>query len=82
MTKKITRYPNKLRGKRFGLTDSIVKDTFEGVDNRYVFKGLSDEPTICAHFGCPKHISLMEQLYGNKCVEHQNNKPYLHLFKR
>ena len=32
------------------------------------------EPTVCAHFGCGKHLSLIEQLAGKVCTEHMNIK--------
>lgn len=31
----------------------------------------SHEPIVCRHFGCGKHLSLLEQLHGNHCYEHQ-----------
>jgi len=28
------------------------------------------EPVICKHFGCGKHLTLNEQLAGDHCREH------------
>lgn len=36
------------------------------------FKGMDiDEPQVCSHFGCSKHLSLEELRFGSKCVHHQ-----------
>lgn len=27
---------------------------------------------ICSHFGCGKHLTLQESLFGDRCINHQN----------
>lgn len=81
MTLKVTGYPNLSRKQYRSYLDELTDDSFKEMEERYQFRGLNEEPVICNHFGCSKHLSLMEQLYGNKCIKHQNNKPYIYLFK-
>lgn len=39
------------------------------------FKGSDiNEPVVCAHFGCPTHLSLQEQRFGKFCIRHQQKK--------
>lgn len=32
------------------------------------------EDSVCAQFGCGKHLTLDEQLAGNYCMEHKGKK--------
>lgn len=32
--------------------------------------GTENEPAVCKHFGCGKHLSLEESKYGDRCREH------------
>lgn len=34
-----------------------------------------EEPFICSHFGCAKTLTRQEQLFGNKCIHHQQITP-------
>ena len=43
-----------------------TKDQFEGTD--------IEEPQRCSQFGCGKKLSLEEQRFGNKCINHQTKK--------
>jgi hypothetical protein len=33
------------------------------------------EPVVCSRFGCGKHLTDREQLFGNKCSDCQQIKP-------
>lgn len=33
------------------------------------------DPYICSHFGCGHHLTPQEQLYGGRCVKHQEREP-------
>jgi hypothetical protein len=45
-------------------------------DNAYKIKPIvfypspKTEPPVCKHFGCGRHLSPQEQLYGDKCISH------------
>lgn len=32
------------------------------------------EKRLCAHFGCPVELSITEQLYNDRCHEHQKEQ--------
>src|SRR5690242_7331119 len=32
------------------------------------------EPKVCSHFGCGKKLSLREELFGSKCIDHSINE--------
>ncbi len=36
----------------------------------YRIDNTPEEPVICTRFGCGKHLTRTEQLYGNLCHEH------------
>jgi len=39
------------------------------------FKGEDpEEPRVCAEFGCPRHLSLTEQMASKFCISHQSKK--------
>lgn len=40
----------------------------------FILNHTDHEPIACTHFGCGKHLSLVEQLAGNKCLKHQGIK--------
>lgn len=45
------------------------------VPSQFQFKGTDiDEPVVCSHFGCANHLTPEQQLYGTKCIHHQNPK--------
>ena len=37
-----------------------------------VYKGMAEQ--CCSHFGCGRSLSITEQLYGSKCINHSNTK--------
>jgi hypothetical protein len=34
------------------------------------FEPKEQPPVICSHFGCAAHLSLRDQLFGDKCIKH------------
>lgn len=40
------------------------------------------QPTICKSFGCGKHLSPTEQLYGERCVNHQRKETTLSIIDK
>lgn len=67
-------FPNGFRG----ITKSICQ--IENIDKRFkltpnppepILSELEGEDFICHHFGCGKRLTHEEQLYGDKCINHQ-----------
>jgi len=53
-------------------------DIYKPADNQeYQFFGTEIEnPIVCKWFGCVRHLTHSEKLFGNYCVHHQNRKPF------
>jgi hypothetical protein len=32
------------------------------------------EPVICSHFGCGKTLTMQENLFGKKCIDHPKDQ--------
>lgn len=47
------------------LNNDIVKE--QAIN--YLQENKKPEPVICSVFGCGKHLTDWEQLYGDKCIQ-------------
>jgi len=60
----------------------VGRETVSEIMNNFVlvvqptqinFKGEDpEEPRVCAEFGCPRHLSLTEQMASKFCINHQS----------
>lgn len=41
-----------------------------------------NEPRVCSHFSCAHHLTLTEQLYGGRCVRHQETIKLTHVINQ
>ena len=47
-----------------------IKESSKGIKDQYDYEPGPGEEIICKHFGCGKTLSLQEQRFGNRCVNH------------
>lgn len=43
---------------------------------------LHTEPYVCSYHGCAHHLTPAEQLYGDRCINHQQTIKFTHLINQ
>jgi hypothetical protein len=64
------------RLERYLYPQIIYKECSSDINPRkfYDREDFVDTPHVCKFFGCGKHLSIDEQLYGEFCINHQKKE--------
>ena len=59
----------------YKLERGVASEGWKGIDysarNGWDYNHEEHESVCCSFFGCGKSLSIREQLFGNKCINHQ-----------